>query len=85
VRPCSIATPYTTGSHPPLGVAVWPTPFVRQRAFMALLGMTGCSTAGLVAPSDTGKLRLLHSPEVGGGSGWWFGGQRKRHLVKVLY
>jgi len=52
---------------------------------MALLDMTGCSTAGPVATNSTVKMRSLYSPELGDGSGWWFGGQRKRHLVRVVY
>jgi len=52
---------------------------------MALHGMAGSSTAGPVATNSSVKLRSLYSPELGDESNWWFGGWRKRHLVRVVY
>jgi len=71
------------GAHPPRGEAGWLGPFVLHRVSMVLRGMTGCSTMGLMARSTTGKLRWSYSPGLAGGRGWWFGGQRKRDLVRA--
>jgi len=52
---------------------------------MALISTTGWSTAGLMGRSNTGKLPSLYSPGLENRSGWPFGAQRKRHLVRVVY
>jgi len=51
---------------------------------MRLLGKTSCTTAEHMARSTTGKLPSLHSPGLGDRSGWSFGAQRRRHIVRIV-